>query len=110
MFWGIPTIAVSISHDLIHWTLLKSNWVVPDQSAQEMWVEAGSPPEQLSDGNYIMSYNIADTDLWWGIGYLILDKDDPTKIIQRASRMLWPKYPWERADPSNPSTSWEYYK
>ena len=29
-----------------------------------------------------MSYNIADGDLWWGIGYLILDKDDPTKILQ----------------------------
>ena len=41
---------------------------VPDTKAQEMWVEAGSPPEQLSDGNYIMSYNIADGDLWWGIG------------------------------------------
>lgn len=68
MFWGIPTIAVSISHDLIHWTLLNSSWVVPDEKAQEMWVEAGSPPVQLSDGNYIMSYNIADGDLWWGIG------------------------------------------
>jgi len=46
--------------------------VVPDAKAQEMWVEAGSPPEKLSDGNYIMSYNIADGDLWWGIGYVII--------------------------------------
>ena len=111
MFWGIPTIAVSISHDLLHWTLLNSSWVVPDGAgAQEMWVEAGSPPEMLSDGNYIMSYNIADGDLWWGIGYLILDKTDPTKILQRESRMLWPTFAWERADPDDPSTSWEAYK
>ena len=69
MFWGIPTIAVSTSHDLLHWTIVDPAWVVPDGgAATEMWVEAGSPPEQLSDGNYIMSYNIADGDLWWGIG------------------------------------------
>eukprot|EP01050_Picozoa_sp_SAG11_P009350 SAG11_NODE_872_length_6802_cov_8.951514_3_plen_210_part_00 len=64
MFWGIPTIAVSVSDDLIHWTLINSSWVVPNGGAQEMWVEAGSPPMKLSDGNYIMSYNIADGDLW----------------------------------------------
>ena len=52
---GIPTIAVSISHDLLHWTLVNTSWVVPDAKHQEMWVEAGSPPQQLQDGNYIMS-------------------------------------------------------
>ena len=52
---GIPTIAVSISHDLLHWTLVNTSWVVPDAKNQEMWVEAGSPPQQLQDGNYIMS-------------------------------------------------------
>jgi hypothetical protein len=168
MFWGIPTIAVSVSHDLLNWTLLNSSWVTPSAAAQEMWVEAGSPPQLLSDGNYIMSCasaadptcslrgaaaacrrrlfanrrvgwelpgvsqsfsqpaavhmagpapapaviadNIADGDLWWGIGYLVLDGSDPTKILQRESRMLWPTFPWERADPSDPATSWEAYK
>lgn len=43
-------------------------------------------------------------------GYLILDKNDPTKILQRESRMLWPKYNWERANQSDPSTSWEFYR
>ena len=58
---GIPTIAVSISHDLLHWTLVNTSWVVPDAKHQEMWVEAGSPPQQLQDGNYIMSESrIAD--------------------------------------------------
>lgn len=110
MFFGIPSIAVSTSHDLIHWTLTDGSWMVPDGAAQEMWIEAGSPPQRLSDGNYIMTYNIADTNLWWGIGYLILDKDDPTKVIQRESRALWPRLDWERANPVNPATSWEYYK
>ena len=43
-------------------------------------------------------------------GYLILDKDDPTKILQRESRMLWPKYNWERANQTDPATDCEYYK
>ena len=55
---GIPTIAVSISHDLLHWTLVNTSWVVPDAKHQEMWVEAGSPPQQLQDGNYIMSESL----------------------------------------------------
>ena len=25
---------------------------------------------------------------WWGIGYLILDKDDPTKVIARADKPI----------------------
>ena len=50
-------------------------------------------------------YNIADGDLWWGIGYLILDKTDPTKIIQRGTRMLWPTEPWEQCD-KTPDTAW----
>ena len=44
---------------------------------------------------------------WWGIGYLILDKDDPTRILQRESRVLWPTLGWERADPADPQTAWE---
>lgn len=107
MFWGIPNINVDVSDDLITWRPLISNWVTPDGSVQEMWIEAGSPPEVLDDGNYIMSYNIADSHLWWGIGYLILDKDDPTKILQRGSKLIWPEYPWEFA---NGTASWEPYK
>jgi len=54
-----------------------------------------------------MTYNIADNDLWWGIGYLILDQNDPTRILQRGSRALWPQEPWEKA---SGAASWEYYK
>eukprot|EP00747_Dinoflagellata_sp_TGD_P179687 gnl/TRDRNA2_/TRDRNA2_30891_c0_seq1.p1 gnl/TRDRNA2_/TRDRNA2_30891_c0~~gnl/TRDRNA2_/TRDRNA2_30891_c0_seq1.p1 ORF type:complete len:408 (-),score=51.79 gnl/TRDRNA2_/TRDRNA2_30891_c0_seq1:82-1305(-) len=108
MFFGIPTISVSVSEDLLNWRLIKSDWVVPNATEQEMWVEAGSPPMKLDDGNYIMTYNIADSNLWWGIGYLILDKDDPTKILQRGTRLIWPSLPWELGNYS--ASSWEPYK
>jgi len=108
MFWGIPTISVAVSDDLIHWKNYKSDWVTPDAAWDEMWIEAGSPPEKLDDGNYIMTYNIANGALWWGIGYLILDKDDPTKVLQRGSHLVWPELPWEFANSS--SSKWEPYK
>lgn len=108
MFWGIPTIGVAISDDLIHWRHHKTDWVVPDPAWNEMWIEAGSPPERLDDGNYLMTYNIADSKLWWGIGYLILDKNDPTIILQRGSHLVWPTLPWEFANSSN--SNWEPYK
>jgi len=108
MFYGIPTISVSVSEDLLNWRLIKTDWVVPNATEQEMWVEAGSPPMKLDDGNYIMTYNIADNSLWWGIGYLILDKDDPTKILQRGTRLIWPSLPWELGHTS--SANWEPYK
>merc|ERR1711957_690953 len=108
MFWGIPTVNVAISDDLINWRTLITNWVQPDPEQREMWVEAGSPPERLEDGNYIMTYNIAAPDLWWGIGYLILDGTDPTKILQRGSHALWPSLPWEWGNTS--ATDWEPYK
>lgn len=108
MFWGIPTISVAISDDLIHWKSHKTDWVTPDASWDEMWIEAGSPPERLEDGNYIMTYNIADGKLWWGIGYLILDGDDPTKVLQRGSHLVWPTLPWEFGNSSR--SKWEPYK
>ncbi len=36
---------------------------------------------------------------------MILDKTDPTKIIQRGTRMLWPTEPWEQCD-KTPDTAW----
>lgn len=108
MFWGIPTISVAISDDLTNWKSYKPDWATPDPAWNEMWIEAGSPPERLDDGNYIMTYNIADGALWWGIGYLILDGHDPTKILQRGSHMIWPQLPWEFANSTQ--SQWEPYK
>ena len=55
-----------------------------------------------------MTYNIADPRLWWGVGYLVLDRADPTKILQRGSHLVWPSLPWEWANTT--ATRWEPYK
>merc|ERR1712187_181419 len=108
MFWGIPSISVAVSEDLLTWKTVNGSWAAPDPKRDEMWIEAGSPPEKLADGNYIMTYNIANGSLWWGIGYLILDGTNPMRILQRGPHLLWPQLPWELGNTK--ATSWEPYK
>ena len=77
------------------------------------FVEAGAPPQKLSDGNYIMTYNLVGGCNCWGAGYLILDAKDPTIILQRSTvheggPLLWPEEPWEVTNTT--ATSWQPLK
>merc|ERR1711879_551194 len=57
---------------------------------------------------YIMTYNTVDRKMWWGTSYIIVDKDDPTKVLQRGSHLVWPKYPHETGKTKD--TAWIPYK
>jgi len=64
-------------------------------------VEAGPMPLELSDGNYLFLYNSACHQQQfcsgYHIGYVILDKDDPSKIIQRCNEPIFsPIMSWEK--------------
>jgi hypothetical protein len=67
---------------------------------QEIKLEAGSHMVQLESGDYLHFYAAA-TPGWvnngnYTAGYIILDKDEPTKIIQRGSgQFLVPTFPFE---------------
>ena len=60
----------------------------------------GSPPIRLSSGDYFHLYS-AGTTGWvpngnYTSGYLILDKNDPTKILERSKKhILISIYPYE---------------
>ena len=88
------------------------NWLIADDDFSG-FVEAGAPPQRLSDGNYIMTYNLLGACNCWGAGYLILDGKDPTVILQRSTvgeggPLLWPEEPWEVTNTS--ATSWQPLK
>lgn len=69
-------------------------------------MESGPAPLPLSDGNYFFIYNSARAgfpsprpgyDLQYNAGFVIIDKNDPTKIIQRSEvPILSPETMWER--------------
>lgn len=69
-------------------------------------VAAGPQPERLSTGDYLYIYNI-DTGFPYqpnplgrcAIGWAILDKDDPSKIVARSDDVLIkPELPWETCE------------
>lgn len=63
-------------------------------------------PLELSDGNFLFLYNSArkgypspkpNWDIQYNIGWVILDKKDPTIILQRSSQpILSPDLAWEK--------------
>merc|ERR1712070_1268898 len=74
-----------------------------------MGLEAGAHPVQLSTGDYVHFYAAA-TPGWvpngnYTVGYIVLDKDDPSKILQRESQFMVPTYDYEtlcQGDPGCP--------
>ena len=73
-------------------------------AAHEAKLEAGAHPMQLSSGDYIFFTSGPDTQQAhvangntgnYSAGYLILDKDDPTKVLQRNFGFLKPENDFE---------------
>lgn len=111
LFFGdsglVPGIQVAKTSDLLHYTYNSSIWLpVRPTSWDSLLVEAGPMPLQLSDGTYLFLYNSArkgfpspkpNWDIEYNIGWVILDKDDPTTILQRSAHpLLSPTLNWEK--------------
>jgi len=78
-----------------------SQWILPlGASENEIKLEAGTPLVQLSTGDWVHFYAAA-TPGWvpngnYTAGYIILDRDDPRKIIQRSTtHIMVPTFAYE---------------
>lgn len=132
MYWGDVNINAAISDDLIHWTpvemkagekapiALRHNAVeTPDlkivigprpKKFDSDIVEPG-PPAMLTDKGILLIYNgrnipaIGDSTLpegTYSAGQVLLDKNDPTNIIQRQQQyFLTPDKPYEKTGQVN---------
>jgi predicted GH43/DUF377 family glycosyl hydrolase len=89
---------MAISKDLISWHQLPGTIldIRPDKFDSNR-VEAGPMPLKLTDGNYLFLYNSArkgypspkpNYDLQYNVGYAILDKNNPTSVIERSDQPL----------------------
>jgi predicted GH43/DUF377 family glycosyl hydrolase len=108
MYWGAGVIHITSTNNLTDWApatcctpfISNTSWGNPH-------VESGPPPMRLSNGNYVFFHNS-----WGGkdatgaaVGYqpawVIIDGEDPTKIVARAQRPLWSpsKEPWMEGEP-----------
>jgi hypothetical protein len=93
----LPGLGVATTTDFKTYTVLNDKWMVPnganDTDAPEIVIEAGSTPVQLSTGDYLHLY-AAGTPGWvangnYTGGWVIMDKDDPTKIVAKSKTHLF---------------------
>eukprot|EP01125_Pyxidicula_operculata_P008172 TRINITY_DN2763_c0_g1_i2.p1 TRINITY_DN2763_c0_g1~~TRINITY_DN2763_c0_g1_i2.p1 ORF type:complete len:311 (+),score=54.98 TRINITY_DN2763_c0_g1_i2:63-995(+) len=102
----VPGLQIATSTDLINWDVKPGIFLpIRKDSFDSVLVESGPMPLRLSDGNYLFIYNSAQAghksvkpnwDLQYNVGYLILDKDDPSTIIERSDQpILSPLLAWE---------------
>jgi len=109
LFYGDSKLEIATSTDLLTWTT-QPNKLIETRSDHfdSALVESGPMPLPLSDGNYLFIYNSARDgypskkpgwSLQYNVGWLILDKTDPTKIIERSEVPLFgPDLGWEKGD------------
>jgi len=110
LFWGdsslVPGLQMATTQDLIHYDYNPDIWLpVRTDNFDSVLVEAGPMPMRLSDGNYLFLYNSARSgypsnkpnwNLQYNVGWVILDGNDPSKILQRAEQpLLSPELDWE---------------
>jgi predicted GH43/DUF377 family glycosyl hydrolase len=104
LLWGDSSIRIAQSNDLLTWPEDGGSILLSPRtdSFDSRLVESGPPPLRLSDGNYLFFYNSAqvgwpdDPATTYNVGWLILDGNDPSVILQRSEEPLMrPKFAYE---------------
>ncbi|CAM6001250.1 unnamed protein product [Sphagnum balticum] len=106
LFWGDSDIRVAQSNDLTSWSDIGNIIISPrTDSFDSRLVESGPPPLLLRSGNYLFLYNSAqkgwpeDRNTAYHVGWVILDRNDPTKVLVRSeSPLMGPETAWEKGE------------
>jgi beta-1,2-mannosidase len=89
---------VAYSDDLLHWTEALDHPVLASRpgSFDSQVVEPGPAPIITPQGIFLI-YNGADDKLVYSTGWVLFDKNDPTKVVARASEPVFaPEKEWEK--------------
>lgn len=89
---------VAYSEDLLHWTEALDHPVLISRPGffDSQVVEPGPAPVITSDG-ILLIYNGADDKLVYSTGWVMFDKNDPTKVLARAAAPIFsPERKWEK--------------
>ncbi len=91
-------VGVASSTDLLHWTDALDHPVAATRPGQfdSKVAEPGPPPVVLPEGIFLI-YNGADDRLVYSTGWLLFDRNDPTRVLARANQPLFhPVETWEK--------------
>jgi predicted GH43/DUF377 family glycosyl hydrolase len=91
-----PNIWIAYSDDLLHWYDHKLLMRVQPGSWDCNRIGAGAPPIKTEYG-WLNFYHGVDHQRNYRLGILLLDLDDPSKVIGRSAEpILSPREPWEK--------------
>jgi predicted GH43/DUF377 family glycosyl hydrolase len=89
---------VASSEDLLHWKDVLGHPVLSTRKGMfdSRVVEPGPPPILTPEG-ILLIYNGANDRLVYSTGWVLFDRQDPTKVVARAEHPLFqPKLEWEK--------------
>jgi predicted GH43/DUF377 family glycosyl hydrolase len=89
---------LAYSEDLLHWTEALDHPVLSSRpgSFDSQVVEPGPSPVLTSEGIFLI-YNGADDKNIYSTGWVLFDKNDPTKVLARAQAPIFSPGPeWEK--------------
>ncbi len=90
--------SIAYSEDLLHWTDALDHPVLSSrpETFDSHVVEPGPPPLMTENGIFLV-YNGADDKNVYRTGWVLFDKNDPTKVVARAQEPVFePAHDWER--------------
>jgi beta-1,2-mannosidase len=94
-----PTqMSIAYSTDLVHWTDPLDHPVLSSRPKMfdSQVVEPGPAPF-ITDNGIFLIYNGADDDNVYRTGWVLFDKNDPTKVLARAQEPIFePMHDWEK--------------
>jgi len=98
---GKPSVWLAESDDALHWGnhrfLFGGRGLTDPAFAWEGGKIGGGPEPLLTDEGWLICYHGADQTHAYTLALALLDKDDPTKLLDRSNApLLRPELPWER--------------
>jgi beta-1,2-mannosidase len=94
----LTQMSIAYSTDLLHWTDALDHPVLSSRPKMfdSQVVEPGPAPVITRDGIFLI-YNGADDNNLYSTGWVLFDKNDPTKVLARAQHPIFePVHPWEK--------------
>jgi len=94
---GSDQMGVAYSTDLLHWTEALDKPVLGRRPGlfDSRVVEPGPPPLMTPEG-ILLVYNGADDRLVYRTGWVLFDRDDPTRVVARSETPVFePQRGWE---------------
>ena len=95
---GHDSMGLAVSGDLLHWKDATAQPVLPQRMGafDEMVMEPGPAPIVTPQG-ILLLYNGADHNLVYGPGWVLFDRNNPSKVLARSDApFLKPELAWEK--------------